>query len=223
MIPNPIRKREWNTPQHGKSPLILPDSLPEPQSDESLPVLDLADTAGGDKGVGDEITDPLIQGLVDRLPKPEARGRWMIASNGFGLRPTFLYSSTRLGMVRAKRSDLCSPRMKLRAKPSEWPNRRDLSMSDDARRGLRSCNSKIRRKYPGGNKSLAQVCHPRCCFASRASRNGDRSTFEWNERRGRQRRLQSHRCKAGIRGQSAYSKAASSRRAKRQVTRLGRA
>lgn len=92
MIPNPIRKREWNTPPHEKSPLILPDSLPEPQSDESLPVLDLADPAGGDKGVGDEITDPLIQGLVDRLPKPDStwslddRVKWLrTAANIFVL------------------------------------------------------------------------------------------------------------------------------------------
>jgi len=92
MIPNPIRKREWNTPPHEKSPLILPDSLAEPQSDESLPVLDLADSAGGDKGVGDEITDPLIQGLVDRLPKPDStwslddRVKWLrTAANIFVL------------------------------------------------------------------------------------------------------------------------------------------
>ena len=71
----PIRRQEWKTPKHGKSPLIVPNFLPELQSGESP--LDLGQPRGGDKGVGDGTTDPLIQGLVDRLPKPDSP--WSLA------------------------------------------------------------------------------------------------------------------------------------------------
>jgi len=71
MIPETHPRRGWDIPQPGKSPLIISPDMPQSQSGESLPVLDLGDTGGGDKGVGDATTDPLIQGLVDRLPKPD--------------------------------------------------------------------------------------------------------------------------------------------------------
>jgi hypothetical protein len=90
MIPEPTQRR--NIPQQEKSPLILPDILPEPQFGESPPVLDLVDTGAGDKGVGDGTTDPLIQGLIDRLPKPDStwslddRVKWLrTAANIFVL------------------------------------------------------------------------------------------------------------------------------------------
>ena len=92
MIPQTHPRRGWNIPQPGKSPLIISPDMPQSQSGGSLPVLDLGDTGGGDKGVGDATTDPLIQGLVDRLPKPdntwslEDRVKWLrTAANIFVL------------------------------------------------------------------------------------------------------------------------------------------
>jgi hypothetical protein len=78
--------------EDGKSPLVLSDKVPEPQSAESPPVLDLCEPEGGDTRVSDRTPDPLIQGLVDRLPKPDSiwslddRVKWLrTAANIFVL------------------------------------------------------------------------------------------------------------------------------------------
>jgi hypothetical protein len=91
MIPRSIQTRVI-IPENGKSPLVLPDNTPEPQSDESLPVLDLRATEDGSTRVPDKTPDPLIQGLVDRLPKPDSvwslkdRVKWLrTAANIFVL------------------------------------------------------------------------------------------------------------------------------------------
>jgi len=67
-----------------QEPLVLADTFPKVQSGESLPVLDLCNTQN--------IHDPLIQGLVDRLPEPDSiwslddRVRWLrTAANIFAL------------------------------------------------------------------------------------------------------------------------------------------
>ena len=68
-----------------QNPLVLADTFPKVQSGESLPVLDLCNSA-------EKIHDPLIQGLVDRLPEPDSiwslddRVRWLrTAANIFSL------------------------------------------------------------------------------------------------------------------------------------------
>jgi hypothetical protein len=70
-----------------QNPLVLADTFPKVQSGESPPVLDLCNTQDADK-----IHDPLIQGLVDRLPEPDSiwslddRVRWLrTAANIFAL------------------------------------------------------------------------------------------------------------------------------------------
>ena len=70
-----------------QNPLVLADTFPKVQSGESLPVLDLCNTQDAEK-----IHDPLIQGLVDRLPEPDSiwslddRVRWLrTAANIFAL------------------------------------------------------------------------------------------------------------------------------------------
>lgn len=85
----PDQPRGWNTPLHGKSRLMLPSV----GSTESLAGLTLlgaqaSDAEGDDCGT----TDLLIQGLVDRLPKPnsiwslDGRARWLrTAASIFGL------------------------------------------------------------------------------------------------------------------------------------------
>jgi hypothetical protein len=72
------------------SPLVLADTFaPESQSGENLPVLDLCSTQDGST---DKSPDPLIQGLVNRLPDPDTiwslndRVKWLrTAANIFGL------------------------------------------------------------------------------------------------------------------------------------------
>jgi len=70
-----------------QEPLVLADTFPKVQSGESLPVLDLCNTQDQEN-----IHDPLIQGLVDRLPEPDSiwslddRVRWLrTAANIFAL------------------------------------------------------------------------------------------------------------------------------------------
>ena len=91
MIPRSIRSRVAAL-EDGKSPLVLSDNVPEPQSAESPPVLDLCEPEGGDTRVSDRTPDTLIQGLVDRLPKPDSiwslddRVKWLrTAANIFVL------------------------------------------------------------------------------------------------------------------------------------------
>ena len=91
MIPRSIRSRVAAL-EDGKSPLVLSDNVPEPQSAESPPMLDLCEPEGGDTRVSDRTPDPLIQGLVDRLPKPDSiwslddRVKWLrTAANIFVL------------------------------------------------------------------------------------------------------------------------------------------
>ena len=85
----PDQPRGWNTPLHGKSRLMMP----RVGSTESLTGLKLlgaqaSDAEGDDCGT----TDLLIQGLLDRLPKPNSiwslddRARWLrTAASIFGL------------------------------------------------------------------------------------------------------------------------------------------
>ena len=84
----PNQQRGWNTP-HEKSRLMMPKTEPT----ESLTPLKLlgaqaSDAEGDDRG----ITDLLIQGLLDRLPKPNGiwslddRAKWLrTAASIFGL------------------------------------------------------------------------------------------------------------------------------------------
>src|SRR5262245_8094406 len=72
------------------SPLVLADTFArETESGESLPVLNLCTEQGGST---DKSPDPLIQGLVNRLPEPDSiwslndRVKWLrTAANIFGL------------------------------------------------------------------------------------------------------------------------------------------
>jgi hypothetical protein len=70
-------------------PLVLADTFPrERESGEDLPVLDLSNEQGSTY----KSPDPLIQGLINRLPEPDSswaltdRVKWLrTASNIFGL------------------------------------------------------------------------------------------------------------------------------------------
>jgi hypothetical protein len=70
-------------------PLVLADTFPrERESCEDLPVLDLCNEQGSTY----KSPDPLIQGLINRLPEPDSswsltdRVKWLrTASNIFGL------------------------------------------------------------------------------------------------------------------------------------------
>jgi hypothetical protein len=84
----PNQQRGWNTP-HEKSRLMMPRAAPT-ESVTPLKFLGLqaSDAEGDDRGV----TDPLIQGLLDRLPKPnntwslDDRVKWLrTAASIFGL------------------------------------------------------------------------------------------------------------------------------------------
>jgi hypothetical protein len=86
---DPSKRCEWNTPQDRKSRLVMP----EVESGESTAAIGLS-AANGDGGKvgGDGTTDPLIQGLVDRLPNPDStwslddRAKWLrTAASIFGL------------------------------------------------------------------------------------------------------------------------------------------
>jgi len=83
MIPEPNRARNGKALQQETSPLVSPGILPEPQFAESPPVLELCDAGGNEKKVGNGVTDPLIQGLIDRLPTPDTtwslddRAKWL--------------------------------------------------------------------------------------------------------------------------------------------------
>jgi hypothetical protein len=76
----PGQRPQWNTPQYGKRRLIMP----RVQSGGSPLPIDLGDAnGGGSEGDGDGTADPLIQGLVDRLPKLDStwslddRAKWL--------------------------------------------------------------------------------------------------------------------------------------------------
>ena len=91
MIPTSIRTRVIVS-ENEKSPLVLPDNTPQPRPDENLPVLDLCAAEDGSTRVLKKTPDPLIQGLVDRLPKPDSvwfledRVKWLrTAANIFVL------------------------------------------------------------------------------------------------------------------------------------------
>jgi len=84
----PNQQRGWNTP-HEKSRLMMPRAEPT----ESLTPLKLLGAQASDaEGDDRRITDLLIQGLLDRLPKPNGiwslddRAKWLrTAASIFGL------------------------------------------------------------------------------------------------------------------------------------------
>jgi hypothetical protein len=86
MSPEPSQQRERKSPQHGKSRLIMS----KVQWGESPAQIDHEDSNG--EAGGDGTTDPLIRGLVERLPKPDCtwsladRAKWLrTAASIFGL------------------------------------------------------------------------------------------------------------------------------------------
>jgi hypothetical protein len=89
VTPKSIRTRLIDLAKEN-SPLVLADTFsPERESGESLPVLDLCDEQ---EGSTDKSPDPLIQGLVNRLPEPDSiwllndRVKWLrTAANIFEL------------------------------------------------------------------------------------------------------------------------------------------
>jgi hypothetical protein len=83
----PNQYRGWH-PSHGKSRLVTPRAEPPP----SRTPLRLLDAQPPGTEADDRITDLLIQGLLDRLPKPNAlwsledRAKWLrTAASIFGL------------------------------------------------------------------------------------------------------------------------------------------
>lgn len=86
MDPESGQQRERKSPEHGKSRLIMP----KVQWRESPAQIDHEDSNGEAGGNG--TTDPLIRGLVERLPKPDCtwsltdRAKWLrTAASIFGL------------------------------------------------------------------------------------------------------------------------------------------
>ena len=88
MTPKSIQTRLSDLTKENR-PLVLADTFPrETQSCEHLPVLNLCEEQGSTY----KSPDPLIQGLINRLPEPDSswpvtdRIKWLrTASNIFGL------------------------------------------------------------------------------------------------------------------------------------------
>src|ERR1700747_3710941 len=90
VIPKSIQTRLTDLAKEGINPLVLADTFArERKSGESPPVLDLCN----EQEVSTENSpDPLIQGLINRLPEPDSiwslndRVKWLrTAANIFGL------------------------------------------------------------------------------------------------------------------------------------------
>jgi hypothetical protein len=86
MSPEPGQQRERKSPQDGKSRLIMP----KVQWGASPAQIDHEDSNG--QATGNGTADPLIRGLVERLPKPDCtwsladRAKWLrTAASIFGL------------------------------------------------------------------------------------------------------------------------------------------
>ena len=90
VTPKSIPTRLIDLAKEGINPLVLADTFAfERESGESLPVLDLCSPL---EGTTDKSPDPLIQGLINRLPQPDSiwspndRVKWLrTAANIFGL------------------------------------------------------------------------------------------------------------------------------------------
>src|SRR5215813_13085489 len=90
VTPKSIQTRLTHLAREGINPLVLADTFAfESESGENLPVLDLCSPL---EGSTDRSPDPLIQGLINRLPQPDSiwspndRVKWLrTAANIFGL------------------------------------------------------------------------------------------------------------------------------------------